>query len=193
MLANDVAPTAGIRRVALTNTSAGDPLQAVLVSRPSHGSLTLNSNGSFAYTPAYRFTGWDSFTYRARDAVTGTASNVATVRIRVTFGLGRLLPTSWSKYRARGSMRIQFQLQTGSGAPISDVTARGISKTCGATIAFAAMRLAHPCVTYDATGRVFSRTIVLPRKLPKGTNVLVVSLRVARGFVAVVTVRFRIV
>ena len=60
----------------------GDPLTAVLVSGPSHGSLTLNANGSFTYTPAADFAGSDSFTYRASD---GTAdSNVATVTITVT-------------------------------------------------------------------------------------------------------------
>ena len=45
----------------------GDPLTAVLVTGPSHGTLTLNANGSFSYTPAADFTGSDSFTYRASD------------------------------------------------------------------------------------------------------------------------------
>jgi len=60
----------------------GDPLTAVLVTGPSHGSLTLNANGSFSYTPAADFAGSDSFTYKASD---GTAqSNPATVTITVT-------------------------------------------------------------------------------------------------------------
>src|SRR4029450_4493428 len=45
----------------------GDPLTAVLVSGPGHGSLTLNANGSFSYTPAADFAGSDSFSYRASD------------------------------------------------------------------------------------------------------------------------------
>jgi VCBS repeat-containing protein len=67
-----------------------DPLTAVPVSSVSHGSLTLNSNGSFTYTPASGYSGPDSFTYRAYD---GKAySNTATVSITVysslaTFGL----------------------------------------------------------------------------------------------------------
>src|SRR5207253_8718985 len=40
----------------------GDPLTAGLVSGPSHGSLTLNSDGSFVYPPASNFLGSDSFT-----------------------------------------------------------------------------------------------------------------------------------
>ena len=59
----------------------GNPLTAALVSGVSHGTLTLNPNGSFTYTPAANYNGADSFTYRAND---GTAnSNIATVTITV--------------------------------------------------------------------------------------------------------------
>jgi len=67
----------------LTNDSdpENDPLTAVLVSNVSNGNLTLNSDGSFSYTPNANFNGSDSFTYTAND---GTASsNVATVTITV--------------------------------------------------------------------------------------------------------------
>lgn len=58
-----------------------DPLTAVKVSDPVHGTLTLNANGSFTYTPAANYNGPDSFTYQASD---GTfTSNVATVSITV--------------------------------------------------------------------------------------------------------------
>src|SRR5918995_652838 len=39
----------------------GDPVTAVVVTGPSHGSLTLNADGSFSYTPAADFAGSDSF------------------------------------------------------------------------------------------------------------------------------------
>ena len=45
----------------------GDTLTAALVGAPQHGTLTLNPNGSFTYTPASNFTGTDTFTYRASD------------------------------------------------------------------------------------------------------------------------------
>jgi VCBS repeat-containing protein len=60
----------------------GDPLTAVLVTGPSHGSLTVNTNGSFTYTPAADFNGSDSFSYRASDGT--LTSNVATAAISVT-------------------------------------------------------------------------------------------------------------
>src|SRR5205823_9303329 len=55
----------------------GDGLTAVLVSGPAHGTLTLNSNGSFTFTPAVNYNGPDSFTYKANDGALD--SNVATV------------------------------------------------------------------------------------------------------------------
>src|SRR5262249_10458744 len=52
----------------------GDTLSAKLVTGPVHGTLALNANGSFTYTPNANYNGSDSFTYRAND---GTAdSNV---------------------------------------------------------------------------------------------------------------------
>ena len=59
-----------------------DPLTAVLDANVTHGSLTLNANGSFTYTPTTGYSGPDSFTYHAHD---GTAnSNVVTVSLTVT-------------------------------------------------------------------------------------------------------------
>ena len=47
--------------------SEGDTLNAIRISGPSHGTLALNTNGSFVYTPDKNFNGADSFTYRADD------------------------------------------------------------------------------------------------------------------------------
>jgi hypothetical protein len=62
----------------------GDPLSAVLISPPNHGTLTLNPGGGFTYTPEADFYGSDSFTYTANDSATG--SNVATVSLTVMPG-----------------------------------------------------------------------------------------------------------
>src|SRR5204863_463363 len=45
----------------------GNPLTAVLVSAPlaAQGTLTLNANGSFGFTPALNFNGPATFTYKA--------------------------------------------------------------------------------------------------------------------------------
>lgn len=59
-------PTDGV----LANDSGpnGLPLQALLASGPSHGTLALNGDGTFSYTPSPGFSGADSFTYTAADA-----------------------------------------------------------------------------------------------------------------------------
>jgi YVTN family beta-propeller protein/VCBS repeat-containing protein len=68
----------------LTNDSdpQGSALTAVLVSQPAHGTVTVNANGSFTYTPAADYSGQDSFTYKASDGTFDSAP--ATVSVTVT-------------------------------------------------------------------------------------------------------------
>src|SRR5207245_6764036 len=68
---------------ALANDSDvdGDTLTAMLVTGPSHGTLTLNADGSLVYMPALNFNGTDSFTYKASDGP--AQSGVATVTITI--------------------------------------------------------------------------------------------------------------
>jgi VCBS repeat-containing protein len=56
-------------------------LYAIDVTDPTHGTLTLNTSGSFSYSPVNNYTGTDTFTYKANDG--STDSNVATVTITV--------------------------------------------------------------------------------------------------------------
>ena len=59
----------------------GDTLTAVIDDEPDNGSVTLNADGSFEYTPDQDYNGPDSFTYHAND---GQADgNIATVVITV--------------------------------------------------------------------------------------------------------------
>jgi TolB protein len=59
----------------------GDPISAQLVSGPAHGTLALNTDGSFTYTPGGGYSGADSFAYRASDGAAD--SNPGTVAITV--------------------------------------------------------------------------------------------------------------
>ena len=68
----------------LTNDSDidRDPITAALVSNVSSGTLSLNADGAFTYTPDANFYGKDSFTYKANDG--SLDSKIATVTITVT-------------------------------------------------------------------------------------------------------------
>jgi VCBS repeat-containing protein len=48
-------------------------LTALLVTGPAHGTLQLNANGSFTYTPNADYNGPDSFTYKASDGALASA------------------------------------------------------------------------------------------------------------------------
>ena len=61
----------------------GDALIAVLETGPSNGTVQLNDDGSFTYTPNLPFAG-DSFTYRASDGRATSAPATVTLQI----GLG---------------------------------------------------------------------------------------------------------
>ncbi len=60
----------------------GQALTAVIHTSPAHGSVTINADGSFSYTPVSGFNGTDSFTFRASNGT--VVSNSATVTITVT-------------------------------------------------------------------------------------------------------------
>ncbi len=59
----------------------GDVLRAIRVANPAHGTVTVNVNGSFVYTPALNYNGPDSFTYQASDGLLSSA--VTTVSLTV--------------------------------------------------------------------------------------------------------------
>lgn len=74
----------------LANDTDPDPGQAAtlvaeIVAQPGHGAVTLNSNGTFTYTPANGYVGPDSFTYRAKDT-TNLTSAIATANLTVVTG-----------------------------------------------------------------------------------------------------------
>ncbi len=63
----------------------GSALTPSIVSNPANGTVVLQSNGSYTYTPNTNFTGSDQFTYRVKDGSTDSlVSNTATVVITVS-------------------------------------------------------------------------------------------------------------
>src|SRR5690606_3241333 len=54
-----------------------------VVDGPAHGSVVINADGTFTYTPQADYAGEDSFSYRFTEAVSGEVSNVAQVKLTV--------------------------------------------------------------------------------------------------------------
>ncbi|MEM6741288.1 MAG: DUF4347 domain-containing protein, partial [Pseudomonadota bacterium] len=74
-----VAAAAGV--LANDSDPDTDPLTAYILENPRNGSLTLNDDGAFEYTPNDGFTGTDNFTYLARDDAFGSVAATATVEV----------------------------------------------------------------------------------------------------------------
>jgi VCBS repeat-containing protein len=105
-----------------------DPLTAIKVSDPSHGSVTLNTDGSFEYIPDTGYEGIDTFTYKANDGEFD--SNTATVTINVTAGGGTMhvdsitvtiVPVAGPRSKAVAEVVIVDSV----GAPVENATVSG--------------------------------------------------------------------
>lgn len=68
----------------------GSALTAAVVANPTKGSLTLNANGGFTYTPNADANGADSFTYKANDS----AANSSTITVSLSIDPTNDVPTA---------------------------------------------------------------------------------------------------
>jgi hypothetical protein len=59
----------------------GSPLNVIVESEPSNGTLALNPDGSFTYVPSLNFFGTDTFTYRANDGTDTSRPEVVTLTV----------------------------------------------------------------------------------------------------------------
>ncbi len=81
-IAEDTTLTFGPPGLLANDTDVdGDVLSVTLVAGPSHGSLVLNTDGSFSYKASLNYNGPDSFTYVANDGVLD--SLLATVALTI--------------------------------------------------------------------------------------------------------------
>ncbi len=98
------------------------------VSSPGNGSLTLNSDGSFTYTPSPAFTGFDSFDYEVTDGQGG--ASIATAVIAVT-GPGADVLTATGPV---GMITPLLMNLTAADTLINQTTVKAISDSMDATL-----------------------------------------------------------
>jgi len=65
----------------------GDELGAFLLSGPANGSVVLNSDGSFTYTPTAGYSGSDSFTYQVSDGIDPVGPVMVSLTVQNPSGL----------------------------------------------------------------------------------------------------------
>jgi hypothetical protein len=152
------------KNTALSNAAPGalenaydadaDPLTAVLVSPTSNGSLTLNPDGSFLYTPNNGFVGTDQFTYSAYDG--GLTSAPVAISIDVTNNFIIILaakPAPLAQPQAGGGGPSAVLSQLTFDNVIQTPNIRGITPTGRAIysdwVGSAAIENGYPPVSFD--------------------------------------------
>ena len=91
-------------------------------SGPVHGSLTLNADGSFRYTPLAGYSGSDSFTYFATDGYLTSASATVTITIRDP---SLVSASGWpTSFAADRFLQFTFPAYVPNGAVVSGATFR---------------------------------------------------------------------
>ena len=186
-----VVPASGV--LANDSDPQSRPLTAILNAGPSHGSLTLNANGGFTYTPAANYLGADSFTYHANNG--RLDSEIVTVSLTVSAPvIGSLANGSfeaglngWTSY---GNISIESSLSyatspdsnlvafNGGDLPANAILSQTIATVAGKTytLAFDAgvfsynMNTQKLLVTVVGTGSLLNQTVTLTG--PSGGTVL---------------------
>ena len=59
----------------------GDPISRLNVTMPLHGSLVVNANDTFVYTPTANYSGIDSFSYQLSDGALTSIANTVTINV----------------------------------------------------------------------------------------------------------------
>ena len=135
-----LAVTAATGVLANDSTPNGTTLTAVVATGPSHGTLALNPDGSFTYTPAAGYVGADSFTYRATDG----ASQSAPVTVTVNVGPGTPVAVA-DNYNATAGGTLS--IPAASGVLANDSTPNGTTLS-----AVVATGPSHGTLTLNADG-----------------------------------------
>ncbi|MCA9008171.1 MAG: cadherin-like domain-containing protein, partial [Planctomycetaceae bacterium] len=136
---------------------------------PAHGTLVLNADGSFQYTPVPGFSGTDSFTYRASDALSSSAAATVTLTVvpfvpRAKFFVVDADRAASFQYLADGSSLSSNALNKSDSKP------RGIASNPTGTIQWV-IDVSGAVFIYDNTGAFLGEWTPLNIGKPEGIAV----------------------
>jgi hypothetical protein len=126
----DVAKTPQDTRVSVSSPGVlgndtdldGDHLTAVVVAGTSHGTLALAADGGYTYAPAAGYRGVDSFTYRAYDGASYSATTTVTITVTPPLTTIGLATKSASSLGFGAAFAIAGTLETSVAVPGRIVT-----------------------------------------------------------------------
>src|SRR5205823_651571 len=119
-------------------TTSGGTLSFAKTTDPGHGTVTVNADGSFTYTPAANYHGADSFTYTVNNA---SAAGRASQTVSITVSAVPDLTANDDSF------------STSEDAVLSDSVATNDTTTSGGTLSFAKTTdPGHGTVTVNADG-----------------------------------------
>jgi uncharacterized protein len=168
----DTALTVAAPGVLSNDTDAeSSPLTVSLVSGPTHGTVTLNADGSFTYTPASNYNGPDSFTYKANDG--HVDSNIATVSIMVNAVNDAPVAVNDSATVSKNGSGVIFILANDSDVEGDTLTVTSFTQP------------AHGTVTYSTKNKNFRYT---PTRGFTGTDTFTYTISDGHGGTATATV-----
>ena len=128
----------------------GDALNATLVSGTNHGSLTLNSDGSFSYSHDGSETVTDSFTYQVDDSLGG--ADTATVTLNIT-PVNDAPVANDDSYSADEGQQLSVNAANGVMNNDSDVDGTGLNVTLISDVSHGTLTLnADGSFTYNHDG-----------------------------------------
>ncbi|MBF5095549.1 tandem-95 repeat protein, partial [Azospirillum sp. INR13] len=140
----------------LTYKGPGDNGQPV---RLTHGTLVVNADGSFSYTPDAHFSGTDTFTFTVTDAFGGTSTAVQTITVAPVAD-----PFQITTLDARGNEDLAGGIAIAPTITLSDVDAASPEKVESITLLIPSNQL-------DAGGaKLYLNGALLPPNDPTGGN-----------------------
>jgi hypothetical protein len=114
----------------------GDAISAEVVTDPQHGVLTLYTDGSFDYVPVAGFSGQDSFTYAAADALGPSAPATVTLTVDPPAGQAEVLFTETFDSGNLNAWTKNFGVSVEAGSGYGGSSAARVASNNAGTYAF---------------------------------------------------------